>query len=1227
MKNKIIGTSSKSIFTEMDAFMEFIARMEKDGLLRNRRLSRNGSLKSASIFSAFLFTILLFSGTTLATWTKTSCPAAGNINCFAVSGSNVFAGILNGGIYVTTNNGASWTESDAGLITNSSVLSLLASGSNLFAGTYGNGVYFSNNNGVSWSSVITGLPTNSTITSLIANGAYIFAGTYGNGVYLSNNNGTSWTVVNGLSATLAVVALATNGSSIFAATQSGLFRSNDNGATWTALNGIPSSALISAIAANGSTLYATTNNNGIYYSSDNGATWTTVNNGLQGNVNFSSLTLNGSDVYAGTIGQVYHSPGATSTGIAWSLADTGLSTNNNVLSLCMVNGAALLAGTNNGVWMITLPPVAPTSFVPSNNSTNQPISMTFSWNAVSMATSYGIQISTDSTFTTSITYNSNGLTSTSLSINGFTNNTIYYWRVNATNIGGTSPWSMVNRFTTTLLSPTAVAPVNNAVNQPVSLSLSWNPVATATTYGLQVSTDSTFSSSIIFSQSGLTTTSQALSGLLNNTVYYWRINATNSGGTSAWSGNSHFTTIVSIPATPSLGLPSNNVSGQPVSLALSWYMVTSASSYALQVSTDSTFASSIIYGQSNLTATIQAITGLNNNTTYFWRVNATNMAGTGPWSTTNRFTTIIATPTLVSPVSGTINMPVSFTISWTSVTAATSYGLQVSSDSTFNTSLIVSQTGLTATSQTISGLNNSTVYYWRVNATNSGGTSAWSIKNNFTTIVIMPLSPTPLSPLNGATNQAVSLGITWAPVASATSYALQVSTDSTFASSVIFSQTGISGASQTINGLANSTTYYWRVLATNLAGSSPWSSVSGFSTIISAPTLEVPANLATGQPLSVTFQWDPVAHAAATYTLQISTDSNFVSSLFYNQNGLTAVTQTVNNMLNNTVYFWRVNATCSSGTSPWSIKNRFTTAIAGPTLVSPVNNASNQPVSLALAWSAIASATSYSLQVSTDSTFSHSIVSSMTGLTSTTQTVNGLNNSTTYYWRTNATNAGGTSLWSSVASFTTIIPSPTQELPINTATGEPLSVNFGWDPISANATYTLQVSTDSNFLSVMAYNQSGLTATTQTVNNLANTTVYYWRINATYNGSTSQWSTKFHFSTVLAAPVLTSPVNKASNQPISITATWGQVLTATSYALQVSTDSTFATSLVYNQSGLTALSQVVSGLVNNTVYYWRVNASNTGSTSAWSTTSSFATILLPPPCPRLQTVRQTWQPR
>jgi hypothetical protein len=89
-----------------------------------------------------------------------------------------------------------------------------------------------------------------------------------------------------------------------------------------------------------------------------------------------------------------------------------------------------------------------------------------------------------------------------------------------------------------------------------------------------------------------------------------------------------------------------------------------------------------------------------------------------------------------------------------------------------------------------------------------------------------------------------------------------------------------------------------------------------------------------------------------------------------------------------------------------------------PVLASPSNNAVNVSTNPSLSWNASSGAEFYRLQVATSNNFS-TTVADQNGITSTSFTVNGLSNSTQYYWRVNASNSSGTSSWSSVFSFTT----------------------------------------------------------------------------------------------------------------------------------------------------------------------------------------------------------------
>jgi len=187
--------------------------------------------------------------------------------------------------------------------------------------------------------------------------------------------------------------------------------------------------------------------------------------------------------------------------------------------------------------------------------------------------------------------------------------------------------------------PVLVSPSNSATNVSTSPTLSWNASSGATSYQLQVSTSSSFSTTIV-NQSGITATSYAVSGIAYSTTYYWHVNATNAGGTSAWSTTWSFTTVPPPPSPPTLLSPSNGATGVSASPTLSWNASSGATSYGLQVSTSSSFSTTIV-NQTGLATTSYAVSGLGNNTTYYWHVNVSNPGGTSAWSSTWSFTTVV----------------------------------------------------------------------------------------------------------------------------------------------------------------------------------------------------------------------------------------------------------------------------------------------------------------------------------------------------------------------------------------------------------------------------------------------------------------------------------------------------------------------------------------------------------------------------------------------------------
>jgi len=114
-------------------------------------------------------------------------------------------------------------------------------------------------------------------------------------------------------------------------------------------------------------------------------------------------------------------------------------------------------------------------------------------------------------------------------------------------------------------------------------------------------------------------TSQPVSGLSANSTYYYRVRAV---GTNNTSSNSGTITVLTATNAPVATAASNLTS---TSFSANWNTVTGATGYLLDVATDNSF-SSLVSGYSNLAVSglTQSISGLTPNTSYYYRVRATN---------------------------------------------------------------------------------------------------------------------------------------------------------------------------------------------------------------------------------------------------------------------------------------------------------------------------------------------------------------------------------------------------------------------------------------------------------------------------------------------------------------------------------------------------------------------------------------------------------------------------
>jgi hypothetical protein len=171
---------------------------------------------------------------------------------------------------------------------------------------------------------------------------------------------------------------------------------------------------------------------------------------------------------------------------------------------------------------------------------------------------------------------------------------------------------------------------------PTNTQFAWGAYPGASSYTLELSGVSDFST-ILYAQSNILITSVFLPvSLTHSTTYFWRVNTLISGLTINAAGSpSQFTTVVAIFGPPvqfflqsPLGITVDRIP-EPVFL---WSYAEEATSYSFQIDTTDQFTNPIV----NLTdlrltrATCPVL--LAANMTYFWRVTAFNSAGPTPSS-------------------------------------------------------------------------------------------------------------------------------------------------------------------------------------------------------------------------------------------------------------------------------------------------------------------------------------------------------------------------------------------------------------------------------------------------------------------------------------------------------------------------------------------------------------------------------------------------------------------
>ncbi len=256
---------------------------------------------------------------------------------------------------------------------------------------------------------------------------------------------------------------------------------------------------------------------------------------------------------------------------------------------------------------------------------------TFNWTAATGAVSYNVQYrvigagswSTGTSATTS--YNASGLTA----------GTNYEWQVQTVCSAGYSAFTASTNFTTTSLPCNPATGMATGSITSSSATLSWAAVTGAVSYNIQYR----IVGAGTWTSTTSTTASKAISGLTASSNYEWQVQTVCSGGSSAFTASTNFTTLAPAACGVAGSLTSSAITSSGATL--SWATVTGAVSYNIQYR----IVGAGTWTSTTSTTASKTISGLTASSNYEWQVQTVCSGSSSAFTASATFTTLVATIT------------------------------------------------------------------------------------------------------------------------------------------------------------------------------------------------------------------------------------------------------------------------------------------------------------------------------------------------------------------------------------------------------------------------------------------------------------------------------------------------------------------------------------------------------------------------------------------------------
>lgn len=806
---------------------------------------------------------------------------------------------------------------------------------------------------------------------------------------------------------------------------------------------------------------------------------------------------------------------------------------------------------------------------------------------------------------------------TSAMITGLQASTAYYFRVRARRtLAETydSDYSNVAAVTTPVMPPAAPSGLSATPVSQTQINLSWVDASyNETAFQVERSPDNfaTPALIVVLPHVDANFTSYQDSDLTLDTVYYYRVRAFNSGGNSAYSATASARTWPNDPPLAPSGLqvtvPPFPAGGS--SLQLAW-TDNSANEYGFKIerSTDdfANPANTVLVTTTAANVVSYLNSGLNSNTTYYYRVRATHPVGDSAPSAMASASTLPYPP--AAPGDLVVSTPLApagatqLHLNWTdSSHNETAFEIERSTDSfadPANTVLVASNPS-NNWSFTDTGLNSLTRYYYRVRARNADGYSAYSNVASAQT-----LQPPPNAPSNvqvtaaSAPSGTTTLNISWQDNSTnEAGFTVERTGDGSTTTLGVEAGNGTTVSIQNTN-LSPNTQYTYRVRAYNTSGVSTWSDPGNGYTLPVAPTGLTAEQILPQDANEVALAWTYSGTTPQGFLIERSSSGFSQGSVIV----VVAETEgTVRSIVDASVqasysYQYRVRAFNPGGYSAGS-EDELTTLpdrpVAPSGLVVSTPDVGPNQRRLVLTWSDNSTNESdFKIERSTDNFAGDVMLLATQGANTVTYTdYNNLAADTVYYYRVRATNSRGDSANSNVASGTSQSLPPAAPTSLQAGYSGTTGIRLTWTDNSTNeAGFTVVRTNDYTDEYVeLAPLPANTTEYVDTAVVADARYIYYVRA---FNNGGSNYSNAAWCELGPAAPTgLTATVTTSTSTRIRLD--WTDNSTNESgFRVERSTDN-FATPdniVLVTTTAANAVSLLVPSLTSSTTYYFRVCA-------------------------------------